>query len=123
MRALRFFSSLRSDDARQLLKGLSDGDPEARVTQEAAAAFKRLQRLHASQGKPAATRAIQGMIRLFMGRLSFGEKEFPFRVIRSPGSRFLSAAGDAQSHSAAAGRTAEGRNRRAGERGAGETLG
>jgi hypothetical protein len=51
-RALAVLERIGNDDARHLLKGLSEGDPLAPVTQEAAAAIERLQRLKASQGKP-----------------------------------------------------------------------
>ena len=50
-RALAVLERIGSDDARQLLAALAKGDPEARVTQEAAAALERLQRLKPGQGK------------------------------------------------------------------------
>jgi hypothetical protein len=51
-RALAVLERIGSDDARQVLEGLAKGDADARLTQEAAVAVERLQRLKASQGKP-----------------------------------------------------------------------
>src|SRR4029077_15732677 len=49
-RALAVLERIGSDDAQQVLKGLSEGDPDSRLTQEADAAFQRMQRLKTGQG-------------------------------------------------------------------------
>src|SRR5205085_1083644 len=50
-RALAVLERIGSDDARQLLKGLSEGDPDSRLTREASAALERLQKLQANKPK------------------------------------------------------------------------
>ena len=45
LRAIEILEHIGSDDARQLLRTLAQGAPEARLTQEARAALKRLERL------------------------------------------------------------------------------
>ena len=50
-RALAVLERIGSDDARQLLKGLSEGDPDSRLTQEASAALERLRALQANKPK------------------------------------------------------------------------
>src|SRR4029077_603676 len=49
-RALAVLERIGSDEAQQVLKGLSEGDPDSRLTQEADAAFQRMQRLKTGQG-------------------------------------------------------------------------
>jgi hypothetical protein len=51
-RALAVLERIGSDDARQVLEGLAEGDTESRVTQEAAAALERLHKVHSSPRKP-----------------------------------------------------------------------
>src|SRR5207248_888000 len=50
-RALAVLERIGSDDARHLLKGLSEGDPDSRLTQEAGAALERLGKLQVSKPK------------------------------------------------------------------------
>jgi dipeptidyl aminopeptidase/acylaminoacyl peptidase len=50
-RALAVLERIGSDDARQLLKGLSEGDPDSGLTREASAALERLRRLQGSKPK------------------------------------------------------------------------
>jgi HEAT repeat protein len=50
-RALAVLERIGSDDARQVLKGLSEGDPDSRLTREASAALERLRTLQANKPK------------------------------------------------------------------------
>jgi hypothetical protein len=50
-RALAVLERIGSDDARQLLKGLSEGDPDSPLSREASAALQRLRALQANKPK------------------------------------------------------------------------
>jgi hypothetical protein len=50
-RALAVLERIGNDDARQVLTGLSEGDPDSRLTQEAGAALERLRTLQANKLK------------------------------------------------------------------------